>query len=106
MRCQSPRSARSCAENCVPACRPVKEDPHAEGSVAAAYLRLAGHVGLAWIWARMVAIGLSNGPSTDPIYASKVATARFYFRKLLPEIHALAAVISADSEPIMAVDLG
>lgn len=54
----------------------------------------------------MVAIGLSNGPSTDPIYASKVATARFYFRKLLPEIHALAAVISADSEPIMAVDLG
>lgn len=83
----------------------AKEDPHAEGSVAASYLRLAGHVGLAWMWARMAAIGLAN-TAGDPIYASKVATARFYFKKLLPEIDALAVAICAGSEPIMALDFG
>jgi alkylation response protein AidB-like acyl-CoA dehydrogenase len=83
-----------------------RDDPHAEGSVAAAYLRLAGHVSLAWIWARMAAIGLAKVRDMDPIYASKVATARFYFKKLLPEIQALAAVISAGSGPIMAAQFG
>lgn len=84
----------------------AKADPHALGSVAASYLRLAGHVGLAWMWARMAAIGLVNAASADPIYASKVATARFYFKKLLPEIESLAAAIAAGSGPIMELDFG
>lgn len=83
-----------------------KVDPHAEGSVAAAYLRLVGHVGLAWIWARMAALSFAKNHDSDPIYSSKIATARFYFKKLLPEIHALATVISAGSGSIMALDFG
>lgn len=86
--------------------RQAKADPHVLGSVAASYLRLAGHVGLAWMWARMAAIGLVNTASADPIYASKVSTARFYFKKLLPEIQSLAAAIAAGSGPIMELDFG
>ncbi len=71
------------------------------GSAAAPFLRLVGHVSLAWMWARMAAIGLANQESEDKIYASKVATARFYFQRLLPEVHGLVLAISAGSSCVM-----
>ncbi|MGO4331930.1 acyl-CoA dehydrogenase C-terminal domain-containing protein [Cupriavidus sp. 2TAF22] len=83
-----------------------KIDPHTEGSVAVAYLRLVGHVGLGWMWARMAALAFSKSHDSDPIYASKIATARFYFKKLLPEVDALAVEIATGSGPIMAIDFG
>lgn len=79
----------------------VAKDPHLIGGVAVPYLRLIGHVSLAWMWARMAAIGIANVGSTDPIYAAKIATARFYYQKLLPEIHGLAAIIASGAESIM-----
>jgi len=68
-------------------------------------LRLMGHLSLAWMWARMAVIGQANAGSADPIYAAKVATARFYFRKLLPETQALATMLLSRSEPVMALVL-
>lgn len=67
------------------------------------YLRLCGHVCLAWMWARMAAVGYTHAGSADPIYADKIATARFYFARLLPEVHSLAAQIDSGSEPVMAM---
>jgi alkylation response protein AidB-like acyl-CoA dehydrogenase len=83
------------------------EDPHAAGAAAAPYLRLVGHLALAWSWARMAEVAFKHPESTDPIYASKIATARFYFQRLLPQTAALCGEIRAGSSALMepAVDL-
>jgi alkylation response protein AidB-like acyl-CoA dehydrogenase len=78
-------------------------DPDLIGSVAMPYLRLCGHVCLAWMWARMAFVGYSHNGSADPIYADKIATARFYFARLFPEVHSLAAQIDSGSAPVMAM---
>jgi len=77
------------------------QDPHAAGAAAAPYLRLVGHLALAWSWARMAEVALRNADSTDPIYASKIATARFYFQRLLPQTAALSREIRAGSSALM-----
>ncbi|MBT2323710.1 acyl-CoA dehydrogenase C-terminal domain-containing protein [Variovorax paradoxus] len=84
----------------------VASDPDLVGSVAVPYLRLCGHVCLAWMWARMAAVGHAKAGSDDPVYADKIATARFYFACLLPEVRSLAVQIEAGSAPVMAVALG
>jgi hypothetical protein len=83
------------------------EDPHAAGAAAAPYLRLVGHLARAWTWARMAEVALEHAESTDPIYASKIATARFYFQRLLPQTAALCGEIRAGSSALMepAIDL-
>jgi alkylation response protein AidB-like acyl-CoA dehydrogenase len=82
-------------------------DPHAAGAAAMPYLRLIGHLALAWMWARAAEVALSRSDSSDPIYASKLATARFYFQRVLPLSSALCAEIRAGSPALMepAVDL-
>jgi hypothetical protein len=82
-------------------------DPHASGAAAVPYLRLVGHLALAWTWARMAEVSINKPEATDPIYASKVATARFYFQRVLPQTAALRAEIRAGSSALMepALDL-
>uniref|UniRef100_C5CZH9 3-methylmercaptopropionyl-CoA dehydrogenase n=1 Tax=Variovorax paradoxus (strain S110) TaxID=543728 RepID=C5CZH9_VARPS len=76
-------------------------DPHAAGAAAVPYLRLVGHLALAWTWARMTEVAFKNIDSTDPIYASKIATARFYFQRLLPQAAGLCQEIRAGSSALM-----
>jgi hypothetical protein len=59
---------------------------------------------MAFMWARAAAIALGNSTSSDPVYASKLATARFYFDRLLPETLGLCAEIRAGSASVMALD--
>ncbi|MNW20850.1 hypothetical protein D3C71_2214430 [compost metagenome] len=49
----------------------------------------------------MAAVSLSQAESADPIYASKIATARFYFQRMLPQTAALRAEIHAGSSTLM-----
>ncbi|CAN7714558.1 acyl-CoA dehydrogenase C-terminal domain-containing protein [Variovorax paradoxus] len=76
-------------------------DPHAAGAAAVPYLRLVGHLALAWTWARMAEVAFKNIDSTDPIYASKIATARIYFQRLLPQAAGLCQEIRAGSSALM-----
>ncbi len=76
-------------------------DPHAAGAVATAYLRLAGHLVLAWTWARAVALSLPHLSSGDGFYASKVATARFYYLRLMPQCLSLCVEIRAGTSVVM-----
>jgi alkylation response protein AidB-like acyl-CoA dehydrogenase len=59
------------------------------GAAAVDYLRVAGHLVFAFFWARMAQVALArieaDGAKVDPFYQSKLATARFYFQRLLPE---------------------
>jgi alkylation response protein AidB-like acyl-CoA dehydrogenase len=76
-------------------------DPHATGASAVPYLRLVGHLALAWTWARAAQVALGQAASSDPIYASKIATARFYFQRVLPQTSALCAEIRAGASTVM-----
>jgi len=80
-----------------------RSDSSAVGSAATPFLRLAGHVCLAWMWARMAHIALANAASCETIYGAKLATARFYFQQLLPTISALEQAIAAGPSALMAI---
>jgi alkylation response protein AidB-like acyl-CoA dehydrogenase len=62
-------------------------DPEEAGAAAVSYLRVVGHLVFAYFWARMarVALDRSGAAAADPFYRAKLATARFYFQRLLPE---------------------
>ncbi|MFN7569969.1 MAG: acyl-CoA dehydrogenase C-terminal domain-containing protein [Betaproteobacteria bacterium] len=59
------------------------------GAAATDYLRVLGHLVLAYFWAKMARVALTrikaDGDGVDPFYTAKLATARFYFQRLLPE---------------------
>jgi hypothetical protein len=68
------------------------------------YLRVVGHLTFAYLWARMAKIALVKKDSGDPFYTAKLATARFYFAKLLPETAGLIRSARAGLAPLMAMD--
>ncbi|HET7524779.1 MAG TPA: acyl-CoA dehydrogenase C-terminal domain-containing protein, partial [Burkholderiaceae bacterium] len=74
------------------------------GAAAVDYLRVVGHLAFAYFWARMAKIALQKQGSGDPFYAAKLATARFYFAKLLPETAGLIRSARAGLAPLMAMD--
>ena len=74
------------------------------GAAAVPYLRVVGHMVFAYLWARMAKIALEKKTSGDPFYAAKLATARFYFAKLLPETAGLIRSARAGLAPLMAMD--
>jgi hypothetical protein len=71
-------------------------DPFEAGAAATDYLCLFGLTALAWMWARTAEIALAH-QADDPtgFYRAKLATARFYMQKLLPQTSALSASIMA-----------
>ena len=74
------------------------------GAAAVDYLRVCGHLVFAYFWARMAKVALAKKDSGDPFYTAKLATARFYFAKLLPETAGLIRSCRAGLEPLMAMD--
>ena len=54
------------------------------GAASVPYQRVVSHMVFAYFWARMAKIALEK-QGQDDFYKAKLATARFYFAKLLPE---------------------
>ena len=79
-------------------------NPDEVGAAAVDYLRVIGHLAFAYLWARMAKIALAKKDSGDPFYVAKLATARFYFAKLLPETAGLIRSARAGAAPLMAMD--
>ncbi len=79
-------------------------DPAAVGAAAVDYLHLFGYVAYAYMWARMAAVAGARHASDAAFYGGKLATAQFYFARLLPRIHALEAAIRAGSASLYALD--
>ncbi|MGZ5276426.1 MAG: acyl-CoA dehydrogenase C-terminal domain-containing protein [Caldimonas sp.] len=80
------------------------KDADEVGAAAVDYLRVCGHLVYAYLWARMAKVALQKESSGDPFYAAKLATARFYFAKLLPETAGLIRTARAGVAPMMAMD--
>ncbi|MGI9024648.1 MAG: acyl-CoA dehydrogenase C-terminal domain-containing protein [Burkholderiaceae bacterium] len=74
------------------------------GAAAVDYLRVAGHLIYAYFWARMAKIALEKESSGDPFYKAKLATARFYFAKLLPETATAIRSARAGAKSLMEME--
>jgi alkylation response protein AidB-like acyl-CoA dehydrogenase len=74
------------------------------GAAAVDYLRVCGHLVFAYLFARMARVALDKKDSGDPFYAAKLATARFYFAKLLPETAMLIRSARSGVKPLMEMD--
>jgi alkylation response protein AidB-like acyl-CoA dehydrogenase len=74
------------------------------GAAAVDYLRICGHLVFAYYFARMARIALDRQDSGDPFYAAKLATARFYFAKLLPETAGLIRSCRAGVKPLVEME--
>jgi alkylation response protein AidB-like acyl-CoA dehydrogenase len=79
-------------------------NPDEVGAAAVDYLRVVGHLTFAYFWARMAKVALAKQGSGDPFYKAKLATARFYFAKLLPETAALIRTARAGLPALMEMD--
>jgi alkylation response protein AidB-like acyl-CoA dehydrogenase len=80
------------------------QDADEVGAAAVDYLRVVGHLAFAWLWARMAKIALEKQHAGDPFYVAKLATARFYFAKLLPETAGLIRSARTGAKPLLALD--
>ncbi|MDE2148990.1 MAG: acyl-CoA dehydrogenase C-terminal domain-containing protein [Gammaproteobacteria bacterium] len=81
------------------------KNPEEAGAAATPYLRIIGHLVFAYFWARMARIALDRQQqepaADDAFYASKLATARFYYAKLLPETGFQIDAARAGAAPLM-----
>jgi len=79
-------------------------NPDEVGAAAVDYLRVVGHLVYSYFFARMAKIALEKQSSGDKFYIAKLATTRFYFAKLLPEVETLMATAKAGLKPLMEMD--
>ena len=79
-------------------------DPRAVGAAAVEYLHLLGYTAYAWLWARMAQLSEQRLTEEPDFYAGKLATAEFYFRRLLPRTLSLEASIRAGSAALFGLE--
>lgn len=76
--------------------------PDEAGAAAADYLKLFALTALAYLWTRAAEVSLPK--SNDAFYRAKLATARFFMQRLLPQTAALHAAITAGAASVMEMD--
>jgi len=80
-------------------------DPEEIGAVSYDYLKLMALVSFGYMWTRSAAVALAkrDGDNTG-FYEAKLATARFFMRRLLPQTSALYRSLTSGSATLMALD--
>lgn len=82
----------------------TNNDVNAVGAAAYDYLMVAGYTTLAYFWvqsAAVAALALEQGTEEETFYQAKLATAQFYFERILPRNQSLALTIRSGSENLM-----
>ncbi|EZO17682.1 acyl-CoA dehydrogenase C-terminal domain-containing protein, partial [Pseudomonas aeruginosa] len=64
-------------------------DPREIGAASVEYLHLFGYTAYAYLWARMAAAAQRQREVDPAFHDGKLATARFYFARILPRVHSL-----------------
>lgn len=83
------------------------KDPDEAGAASSDYMRLFGLVALGYMWAQMAEIAkakLAEGTDDPAFYETKLATARFFMQRMLPDTSALLAKVTAGAATLMALD--
>ena len=75
-------------------------DKNEVGAASVEYLHLFGYVIYAWMWSRMASTAQKNHAQDPDFYNAKLATADFYFARMLPRVLSLEASIKAGSQPL------
>jgi alkylation response protein AidB-like acyl-CoA dehydrogenase len=77
-------------------------DPEEAAAAASDYLNFFALVALAYMWARMAQIALSKQAADNAgFYQAKLATARFFFARILPQQAALFQTIGSGKKVLM-----
>ena len=79
------------------------KNPDEVGAASVPYMHLLGHFVYAYFWARMAKVALDK-QAEGAFYATKLATARFYFAKMLPETAMNLQQIRAGADTLMHLD--
>jgi alkylation response protein AidB-like acyl-CoA dehydrogenase len=81
------------------------QNPDHAGAGSMDYLYLFGLCGLAFMWAQMARVALpkSKSGAEAEFYQTKLATARYFAERMLPDRHAHLAKIKTGAEPVMAL---
>jgi butyryl-CoA dehydrogenase len=80
----------------------AKENPEETGAAAVDYLRLLALTTVGYLFARAAEASLPK--AAEDFYRAKLATARFYMQRILPETASLHARIVAGAAPVMELD--
>ncbi len=76
----------------------AQQNPEEIGAAAAEYLRFFGLVSTGWMWVRIAKVAAEQGGAANE---ARLATARFYVARLLPQTVSLAAQIAAGAATVM-----
>jgi hypothetical protein len=83
-----------------------ESNPDEIGAAAVDYLMYSGYLLMAYLWAKAVAVALQQLDQSTPeagFYQAKLATAEFYFARILPRTHMHAAAIRSGANNLMAL---
>lgn len=84
----------------------ARRDPNAVGAAAFDYLMIAGYVTLAYFWAKSASAAqsaLEDNTNDSDYYRTKIATANFYFDRILSRNFSLAATVRSGSDNLMQI---
>jgi alkylation response protein AidB-like acyl-CoA dehydrogenase len=79
----------------------AKGHPDNLGAGSYAFLQMIGTLAIGWMWARMATI--ASAEQDDEFMAAKLATARFYATRRLPDCIALGRKVAAGAESLTAL---
>ena len=79
-------------------------NPNEIGAASVEYLHLFGYVAYAWLWARMADVAQRAREAEPAFYDAKLATASFYFNRVLPRTLSLEQTIRAGSNCLFELD--
>ena len=86
--------------------RRAARNPDETGAASMDYLQLTGYLCLAWCWAWMASVSaaaLKSGASDAGFHRAKLATARFYFQRILPRAEAHLDAMGAGARSLMEI---
>lgn len=83
------------------------ENPDEVGAASVDYLMYSGYAVEAYLWARAAKVAnekLAAGSSEENFYRAKLATARFYFERILPRTAVHASAMQSGADNLMSLD--
>ena len=82
------------------------QNPDNAGAASTDYLQIFGLTALAYIWAQMAVAAQKqvDAGSTDPFYANKIATGRYFVERILPDARAHLKKLQSGAGVLMALD--
>ena len=83
------------------------QNPNPLGAGAHHYMHIMGIVTLGWMWLRMAKVAqkaLASDTDDKAFYEAKLATARYYMDRFLPDVGALRRKLEAGADSLMALD--